>query len=73
MPITGQSWPIDITVRYRPRTPVPSVPDLSDLLTQPTVTAWRDAAATMPVTQATLQFGRDLVLTPLFITPGSPL
>ena len=73
MPITAQSWPIDVTVRYRPRSPVPLVPDLSDLLTQPAVTASADAAGTVAVTQATLQFGRDVVLAPLFITPaGSP-
>jgi hypothetical protein len=83
LPITGQSWSIDITVRYRRRTPVPAVPDLGDLLTQPGATAWRDTAATVPLTQATLEFGRDVVLASLtganlpaahlFITPaGSP-
>ena len=83
MPITGQTWPIDFTVRYRRREPVPAVPDLADVLTQPAATAWRDVAATVPLTQVTLQFGREAVLASLtgaglpspnlFITPaGSP-
>jgi hypothetical protein len=65
LPITGQTWTVDVTVRYRRRTPVPAAPDLSDLLTQPAVTTWLDTAATVPLTQITLHFGRDTVLTSL--------
>jgi hypothetical protein len=62
MPLTEQSWPIDFTVRYRRRTPVPRVPDLADVLTQPAATAWRDTGATVPLTQIALRFGRDAVI-----------
>lgn len=61
-PITQQSWPLTFTVRYRRRSPVPRVPDLADVLTQPPVTAWQETSRTNPWTSATLRFGRDLVL-----------
>jgi len=61
-PITQQSWPLTFTVRYRRRSPVPRVPDLADVLTQPPVTAWQETSRTTPWTSATLRFGRDLVL-----------
>jgi hypothetical protein len=65
MPLTGQAWPVDFTVRYRRRTPVPLVPDLADVLTQPPATSWRDTAATVPLAQTTLRFGRDGVIASL--------
>jgi hypothetical protein len=81
-PLTQQTWPVDFTVRYRRREPVPAVPDLVDVLTQPPATAWEQTSPLTPWTQATLQFGRELRLstnaggggTPtLLITPaGSP-
>lgn len=84
LPLTSQTWPIDLTVRYRRRVTVPVIPDLADLLTQPIATVWEDVARTASLTQATLRFGRDLVVASaaaggapsptLLITPaGSPL
>jgi hypothetical protein len=84
LPLTSQTWTIDFTVRYRRRAPAPAIPDLVDVLTQPAATAWKDVARTTVRTQATLRFGRDLVLASvtgtgadsptLLITPaGSPL
>ena len=61
-PVTRLSWPVAFTVRYRRRSPVPRVPDLADVLTQPPVTAWQETSRTTPWTSATLSFGRDLVL-----------
>jgi hypothetical protein len=61
-PITQQSWPLAFTVRYRRRAPVPRVPDLADVLTQPPVTAWQETSRATPWTSAVLRFGRDLVL-----------
>ncbi|MBV8519275.1 MAG: hypothetical protein JO197_17910 [Acidobacteria bacterium] len=81
-PLTQQTWAVDFTVRYRRRTPVPALPDLVDVLTQPPATAWEETSPLTPWTQTTLQFGRELRLsthagggaTPtLLITPaGSP-
>ena len=84
LPLTSQTWTIDLTVRYRRRLPVPAIPDLADVLTQPIATAWQDVARTTSLTQSTLRFGRDLVVASaaaggapsptLLITPaGSPL
>ena len=83
VPITAQTWPIDVTVRFARAATVSAMPNLTAALTQPAATAWSDTAQTTPLTQATLRFGRDLVLasldatgTPstLLITPaGSPL
>jgi len=61
-PITRQSWPLAFSVRYRRRSPVPRVPDLAEVLTQPPVTAWQETSRTTPWTSATLSFGRELVL-----------
>jgi hypothetical protein len=64
-PLTDQTWTVEFTVRYERRAPAPSVPDLAEVLTQPAATAWRDVARTTPLTQATLRFGRELVLASL--------
>ena len=81
-PLTQQTWSVDFTVRYRRRTPVPDIPDLVDVLTQPVATAWEQLSPLTGWMQATLQFGRDLRLSTasggaetatLLITPaGSP-
>ena len=61
--VTEQAWNVDLTVRYARRVPVPSRPDLEDILTQPIAFT----------TSAMLHFGQELVLAPLLITPaGSP-
>jgi hypothetical protein len=84
LPVTAQTWTIDVTVRYSRPQSIPAVPDLAAVLAQPAATVWGDVARTAPLTQGTLRFGRDLVLasvtgagTPsstLLITPaGSPL
>ena len=82
VPITAQTWPIDVTVRYARSLTVPVMPNLAAALTQPAATAWSDTARTTPLIQATLRFGRELVLasldatgrpSTLLITPaGSP-
>ena len=83
VPVTQQTWTVQLTVRYRRRTETPVIPDLADVLTQPAATIWSDTARTIPLTQATLQFARDLFVASqtgtsavhraLFITPaGSP-
>jgi hypothetical protein len=81
-PLTQQTWAVDFTVRYRRREPVPEIPDLVDVLTQPAATAWEQTSPPTGWTQATLQFGRELRLgtvsggvgtAALLITPaGSP-
>lgn len=60
-PLTAQSWPVDVTVRYRRRDPVPEIPDLADILSQPPVTALLPTSPATPWTRGTLRFGRELV------------
>jgi hypothetical protein len=82
VPLTQQTWAVDFTVRYRRREPVPEIPDLVDVLTQPAATAWEQTSPLTEWTRATLQFGRELRLATvsggvgtaaLLITPaGSP-
>jgi len=81
-PLAQQTWAVDFTVRYRRREPVPDIPDLVDVLTQPAAQAWEQTSPLSAWTQATLQFGRELRLattaggvgtSTLLITPaGSP-
>jgi hypothetical protein len=80
-PLTQQSWAVDMTVRYRPRDPVPEIPDLVDILTQPLASAWIETSPPAEWTKGTLRFGRELapedqmgnVMPRLLITPaGTP-
>ncbi len=63
-PITGQSWPVQIKVRYaRPANEdevPPHVPDLAVVLAQPAVRVRKDENSLL--TEGTLAFGRELVL-----------
>jgi hypothetical protein len=88
-----QEWALEISAFYERLRPATvgehtAPPDLNNILTQPPATLWADTERTRPLTEAHLQFGRELVLrsrdfttgpiegTPqsvLFITPaGSP-
>lgn len=71
LPVTSQTWAIDFTVRYSRAVPPPAAPDLAAALAQPAATVWQDVARTTPWTQATLRFGRELVLASLRTT-GEP-
>ncbi|HMF96382.1 MAG TPA: hypothetical protein VKE96_18905 [Vicinamibacterales bacterium] len=71
LPITSQAWTIDFTVRYSRAATIQASPDLAATFAQPAATAWQDAARTTPLTQATLRFGRELVLASLTAT-GEP-
>ncbi len=51
-PLSGQTWPVTVSVRYRRRVPPPDVPDLAEILSQPLV----------HTATAQLAFGRELVL-----------
>lgn len=80
-PLTQQTWAVGVTVRYRTRDPIPSIPDLGDVLAQPAASAWLQTSPATAWTQGTLRIGRDLVpadsngtaMPSLLITPaGSP-
>lgn len=82
-----QQWPVRIEAAYISRNPVPEMPDLREVLTQPLATLWSewiDPTHNTPLTEALLRYGRELVvrshdpandtdLSELLITPaGSP-
>ncbi len=80
IPLSRQSWPIEITVRYGAELPTypvgarDAVPDLCDVLQQPT-TAVFTSSPLAPLTEATLRYGEALVLgapsgAELFIRPA---
>jgi hypothetical protein len=60
-PLTKQSWSVGVTIRYRRRDPIPSIPDLADILSQPEATALLPTSPLTPWTQGTLRFGQELV------------
>lgn len=60
-PLTKQTWSVGITVRYRRREPVPSIPDLADILSQPAAAALLPTSPLTPWSQGTLRFGQELV------------
>lgn len=63
LPSSEPTWSVDLAIRYARRTPVPTRPDLEDVLTQPIAST----------TNATLHFGEELLLAPIPIIPaGSP-
>ena len=91
--LRDQEWTIEVAARYARLSPAPagdrpSFADLSDILTQPPARLWADSERGRPLSEANLQFGRELVLrsrdftadpiegapkSVLFITPaGSP-
>jgi hypothetical protein len=91
--LRDQEWTIEVVASYGRLHPAPvgdrpSLADLSDILTQPSASLWADSERGRALTEANLQFGRELVLrsrdftaspiegapkSVLFITPaGSP-
>jgi hypothetical protein len=72
LPLTEQVWPIRLRALYTPARPVssppnpfptkPELPELRFTLSQPEATIWADAAFSEPLLEASLQYGRELVL-----------
>lgn len=68
-----QEWLIRLKVSYLPVTPVPAAPDLCYALTQPPAKLWSDSSASVPLTGATLRFGRDLIVRSMDATTREPM
>lgn len=72
LPLTEQVWPLRLRALYTPVRPVssppnlfenkPELPELRFTLSQPEATIWADAALSEPLLEASLQYGRELVL-----------
>jgi hypothetical protein len=71
-PLTEQVWIITLRAMYSPSRPVasppepfatePALPDLYDALTQPDARLWADGARTQPLTEISLNYGREKIL-----------
>lgn len=61
--LSDQTWPLALSVFYRPGSAgAGPLPDLEALLQQPAANTWRDTAHSGPANSFTLQFGKELVL-----------
>ncbi len=81
LPLTEQVWPIRLRVLYTPVRPTlsppaavgatPQLPELRFTLSQPAATIWSDADLTEPLLEASLRYGRELVLQSQATSPPS--
>jgi hypothetical protein len=69
--LRDQHWPVRMAVAYEPLTPAPQVPDLCRVVQQPPAFAWADAAATVPLGDSDLQYGRELAIGSVFVTTAT--
>lgn len=60
--LAEQTWSLDLRVLYEPASPVPALPDLCDVLGQSEATLVADDSPPAALTNATLEFGRELVV-----------
>jgi len=91
VPLTARTWSVDLAAAYGPLSSDPRaatsshgapIPDLCAAVMQPPATLWSDRSQTMPLTRASLTYGRETILrsigsgagpqSVLLLTPGSP-
>jgi len=66
LPLAEQEWKVSLTAHYRRQSAPPRVPDLCTVLgqqSQPAAQLWSDAGLTQELREATLKFGRELIVT----------
>lgn len=66
MPLEQQSWQLSLRATYRPLDPVPSMPDLCAILSQPEAELWRvwnSPADREPCAGVDLLYGREAIAT----------
>jgi hypothetical protein len=65
LPLAEQEWKVSLKAYYRRQTEPPRVPNLCTVLgqqSQPAAQLWNDAALKHELREATLQFGREVIL-----------
>jgi hypothetical protein len=72
-PFTKQEWPVQLFASYLPQRPVPTLPSLPAVLGQPRAQLWADSTLTVPLAQATLRSGQELVVRSVDTSPEAPL
>jgi hypothetical protein len=73
IPLTQQVWSLQLQAAYAWSATVPPSPDLEAALAQPSATLWQDSARSLPLTQANLSFGRELILRSVDSVSHQPL
>ena len=73
LPLTDQSWPLDIHVYYAPFVDPDDTPDLVELLQQGEASVWQDTARSARATSFTLEYGTDLILRSVDAVSGRQL
>lgn len=71
--LSDQTWPLTISVFYRPGAGGGPLPDLEALLRQPLAKSWHDTAHSGPANSFTLPFGKELVLRSVDTATGREL
>jgi hypothetical protein len=72
VPLAQQQWTVAVRAAYAPR-PETSAPDLCGTLRQASAFLWADSDQSVPLTEATLLFGQELVLRTTNASHGTPL
>jgi hypothetical protein len=75
VPLARQQWTVSLAAAYAPGLlpPLPRIPDLCATLQQPAALLWADSARGVPLTEAVLSFGQELVLRTANAATGAPL
>lgn len=74
-PMFSQSWDLQLNAYYSPASPPKpdeDLPDLQSVFSQSKARLWEDAAMTRPLTQVSLQYGRELILRSNEVSPLLP-
>lgn len=77
-PLHGKVWSLEIRGHYQRWDPVPDIPNICEVLAQPTAQLWSGDSPLSPLSTVQLEYGRELVVksTPrselLISTAGSP-
>jgi hypothetical protein len=61
-PLSEERWPVPVRAFYAAVDPTVTVPDLATVLAQPPATLLASASPPAPLTEITLEYGRELVL-----------
>jgi hypothetical protein len=70
---TGQRWEVGLRAFYARTEEPPPLPDLREVFRQPFANLWSDEARVVPLTEAALRFGQELVVRSSRTRAGAPL
>ncbi len=77
-PLHGNVWSLELRSHYKRLDPIPDIPNICEVLAQPTAQLWSGDSPLLPLTAVQLEYGRELIVksTPrselLISSVGSP-